>query len=254
MPGSKVIAVVGAPGSKTAEVAQAVALSSGTGCTIIDIELYRRIPLAHGEFSFIETHEAVDYNHFDPSCYDLDKLADDLHNLKLGNSVVVSSHNPVEDSDSEYVVNEAEAFEPTSLIIIRGAFAQHTSRLQRLADKRVFVESDLGLCFERIIGSSELACSMDRTSALSKWNSKVVPKFNSYVLPIRGRSQYVVDGESVGMGEDFSPEELAQELMSRIRISDIFSEDSSVQNADTAAVNNQQPCPEDGIGHFGFGC
>lgn len=255
MPGSKLISVIGAPGSKLLEVSQTIALKSGTECSIIDLEWYRKTPLVNGEFSLLQVTEAVGYHSFDPSCYDLDRLAEDLHKLKLGDSVLISSSNPAEDSDSDNVINEEESIylQPASLIIVSGAFALHTIRLKKLADRTVFVDSDLEQCFERLRVGNSLAATINEESARTQWNNSVVPKFNGFVLPLRDHVQHLITRESIDMGGDLSHDEMFDNIIEQFRLFAV-SADSSAQPASNSAVNSSQQGYGFGVGHFGFGC
>jgi len=138
-----VVAIAGQSGSGKTWVTKQVNARI-RGCAVIQADAY---------YKGCEPHEAETYNFDVPEAMDLDRLANDIQELKRGNAIRrptydFQRHRRVRDPDKKEVTVEVA---PSDVLLVEGLFVLHHEGIRRLCDVTAFIDARENVCLARRI-------------------------------------------------------------------------------------------------------
>lgn len=177
------IGIAGASGSGKTLVANNIFESLGSDkVVVIQEDSYYK------DQSGIPLEQRAQTNFDHPDAFDYDLLAKDLTKLLEGEKI---SH-PVYDYKTHTRVKETRTVGPASLIILEGILILNNPRLRELMDFRVFVETDLDICFIRRFKRDTTERGRTVDSVIQQYTQTVRPMYFQFVEPSKQYADILV--------------------------------------------------------------
>ena len=129
------------------------------------------------------------YNFDLPSSFLENELYDDLKRLK----------NNFQISRVEYNYNNSKAIsknlivKPKPIILLEGIFIFHYRDLQKLIDRKIFIDVDQKVMINRRIKRDAEERGYDENNVLYKYHNHVIPSFKKYILPYKKDADFIVN-------------------------------------------------------------
>lgn len=129
------------------------------------------------------------YNFDLPSSFLENELYDDLKRLK----------NNFQISRVEYNYNNSKAIfknlivKPKPIILLEGIFIFHYHDLQKLIDRKIFIDVDQKVMINRRIKRDAEERGYDENNVLYKYHNHVIPSFKKYILPYKKDADFIVN-------------------------------------------------------------
>ncbi len=133
-----------------------------------------------------EERRKINYDH--PNAFDTDLLIEHLKVLMSGKEVNI----PIYDYTIDTRSNETKTVKPKSIIIIEGLFTLLEEEIRNLLDIKIYVETDLDICFIRRLKRDIKERKRTLESVIDQYVTTVKPMHEQFINPTRKYADFVV--------------------------------------------------------------
>lgn len=179
-----IIAMAGGSASGKTTVLNKLALEyEGRGISFISSDNYYK------EQALQSLDEEGEINYDLPSALYVDKLVQDITDLKNGKTILVE----------EYTFNNPNAqsnllkYEPRPIIIVEGLFVFHFQALQPLLDYKVLVDAPENVRLERRLKRDAIERGYPEKAVQYQWTNHVLPAYKKYLSPYKSEANLIID-------------------------------------------------------------
>lgn len=181
-----VIGIAGLSGSGKTTVAQEIISSINEPWTVLLSldNFYQPLTKEQSLAAFDNNH---DFDH--PSSVDLDLVVECVRSLKSGKRTDIPVYSFVKhdrEPDQKITIYGA------NVIIIEGIFALFKPELLELMDCKIYVDTDLDICYSRRLLRDNVHRGRSIKGVISQWDRFVKPNAISYVIPTRNNADMVI--------------------------------------------------------------
>lgn len=142
------------------------------------------------DLSHLSEEEIGEYNFDHPDALDCKRLLSDLESISAGRELQLPLYNFITHSREQ----GEPIKEPVDIVIIEGIFALYFEELKRLAELRVFVETDSDIRLIRRIRRDIKERGFSLEEVLTQYERVVKPMFEQYIEPTRRESDLILHG------------------------------------------------------------
>ncbi|MBC8343057.1 MAG: deoxynucleoside kinase [Bacteroidetes bacterium] len=180
------ISVCGGSASGKSTLLEFIRKSFETEVTIISQDDYyygidKQIKDKKGVYNF-DLPEAIDHATF---------LAD-LLRLSKGETV-----NRLEYTfNHPYKIPKQKTFKPAPIVVVEGLFINFTEELNKMINLKVFVDSDIQLCYERRRSRDVNERGIPEKTFNHQWKKHVLPAHKLYIKPCRKMANFIIDNNN----------------------------------------------------------
>jgi uridine kinase len=132
--------------------------------------------------------DAGNYNFDDPAALDLNRLADDLAQLKAGCAV----RTPVYDFTLHRRAPALRELAPRALVVVEGLFLFVPPALRAVFDLRCFVDVPAAERLRRRLQRDTRERGRSEQDVLRQWRDQVEPMYERHALPTRAHADLVL--------------------------------------------------------------
>lgn len=143
--------------------------------SVIDMDNYY---YSHDELSY-EERKQINYDV--PESLDIDKIIEDIEQLKKGSVV----EQPFFSFQTYRREQKTEKTKPAKILIVDGIFSLHFEKLRKMYDLKIFVDVDSEVRFARRIVRNMKLYQRPVEFEVEQWFTKVKPMYEKYVEPCR---------------------------------------------------------------------
>ena len=166
--------------------------TSGAGKTTLCETLIKRDPEKFGMIQlddYFKPDELVPTfsghkNWDDPSSFYIEKLIDDLNDLKQGNSIVAMTKNASRNPEYKKTQKRIEStFEPRPIMLLEGFLVLHDERIRKRLDASIWLDLEISKGWAR----------RTHFKGDDYYSEVFVPMFEEYVLPTKLHATSILD-------------------------------------------------------------
>ena len=179
------IGIAGASGSGKTHVADCIIDRIGSDKAIIIQEDFY-----YKDLSDMPIHERACQNFDHPGAFDHDLLAEHLSQLLNGKTI---SH-PIYDYKIHTRVKGTKTIEPHDLFILEGILIFNTAKLRDLMNLRVFVDTELDICFIRRLKRDVTERGRTADSVIQQYEKTVRPMYYQFIEPSKCYADILIPG------------------------------------------------------------
>lgn len=181
-----IIGIAGLSGSGKTTVAQKIISSINEPWTILFSldNFYKELTPEQSAQAFRN-----EYDFDTPNSIDLDHLYDCVKSIKQGKKTDIPMYSFVK---HKRLPDEKLTIYGANVVIIEGIYALHKKELLELMDCKVYVDTDLDICYSRRLLRDIVHRDRDIQGVIKQWDSFVKPNAVSYVLPTRANADVVI--------------------------------------------------------------
>ena len=135
----KIVAITGGSGSGKSHFVRLLQNTLGEKAIVLSLDNYYKP-------RHTQTKDENGIENFDlPSAFDSEKLLNDLHKLKAGESIVFKQYNY---NNQEFILPDIEV-KPAPILLLEGIFVLNYEPVSPLIDYKIFIEANPALSLER---------------------------------------------------------------------------------------------------------
>ena len=202
-----IIGIAGLSGSGKTTVAQEIISSINEPWTVLLSldNFYNELTPEQKERAY---NSAYDFDH--PDAVDMDLIYESLKSIKQGKRTDIpvysfTSHSRVPD--------EKITIYGANVVIIEGIFTLYSQKILDLMDCKVFVDTDIDICYTRRLLRDIVHRGREISSVIKQWDTFVKPNAVSYLLPTRANADIVIPrGSDNYIALEFLIEHLKRQL------------------------------------------
>ncbi|KAG0679639.1 Uridine kinase [Pichia californica] len=181
-----IIGIAGLSGSGKTTVAQNIINSINEPWTILLSldNFYKELTPEQSHLAFLN-----EYDLDKPSSIDLDLVYECVRSIKQGKKTEIPVYSFAK---HKRLPDENLTIYGANVVIIEGIYALFKPELLSLMDCKVFVDTDLDLCYSRRLLRDIVHRGRDIQGVIKQWDLFVKPNATSYVLPTRSNADVVI--------------------------------------------------------------
>jgi uridine kinase len=179
-----IVGIAGMSGSGKTELSRQLALRL-PGTSIVSLDSYYR------SLNEIPFAERVKVNFDDPEALEWPLLREHLQAMAAG----MPFDEPVYSFSQHARTAATKRIEPSDFMIVEGLFVFHWPELRALLDTKVYVETDLSVCFHRRLTRDVAERGRTPESVIDQYERTVRPSAEWFVIPSRKHADLVVSGQ-----------------------------------------------------------
>ena len=181
-----IIGIAGLSGSGKTTVAQEIIKSINEPWTIL-LSLDNFYKELTPELSAKAFNNEYDFDH--PDAIDLDLIYECVKSIKNGKKTEIPMYSF---SNHQRIKDQSITIYGANVIIIEGIFTLFKKELLDLMDCKVFVDTDIDICYSRRLLRDIVHRGRDIKSVIEQWDAFVKPNAILYVLPTRSNADIVI--------------------------------------------------------------
>ena len=173
---SKIVFISGSSGSGKTSLANELVKKLNDKASILSQDDY------YYDISYLSYEKRKEINFDHPDSIDIKRLINDIKKLKNNQSISIPTYNYVTNG---YDFTKMKNIHNKPFIIIEGIHLFYDENLRKLADKSIFLNIDLDICFIRRLQRDikERGFTMDKSIEI--YISNVRPMYEKYIYPMR---------------------------------------------------------------------
>jgi uridine kinase len=181
-----IIGIAGLSGSGKTTVAQEIINSINEPWTILLSldNFYKELTPEQSKLAFKN-----EYDLDKPTSIDLDLVYECIKSIKMGKKTDIPIYSFAKHSRLK---NEKITIYGANVVIVEGIFALFKPELLELMDCKVFVDTDIDICYSRRLLRDIVHRGRDIKGVIKQWDLFVKPNAVSYVLPTRSNADVVI--------------------------------------------------------------
>lgn len=141
------------------------------------------------EQQFVDANGQVNFDL--PTALDKEKLIEDLHNLKMGNSIEVKEYH----FNAPPSKNVLITLDSSPIIIVEGLFLFHYKEVQELLDYSVFMNVDPTVQLDRRLYRDQETRGYSQEAILYQWNNHVLPCYEQFLEPYAPQADFLFNND-----------------------------------------------------------
>lgn len=181
-----IIGIAGLSGSGKTTVAQEITNSINQPWTILLSldNFYKDLTPEQSQLAY-----ANKYDFDKPDAYDFDAIIECVRNIKAGKKTDIPVYSFKTHSRQP---NQKITIYGANVVIIEGIMALFHPELLKLMDFKVFVDTDIDICYSRRLLRDIIHRGRSIEGVIQQWNKFVKPNSIAYVLPTRSNADIVI--------------------------------------------------------------
>lgn len=181
-----IIGVAGLSGSGKTTVAQEIINSINEPWTVILSldNFYKNLTPEQSKLAFQN-----EYDLDTPTAVDLDCVYECVKSIKLGKKTDIPVYSFAKHAR---LPNQKITIYGANVVIVEGIFALFKPELLDLMDCKIFVDTEIDICYSRRLLRDIIHRGRDINGVIKQWNLFVKPNAISYVLPTRSNADIVI--------------------------------------------------------------
>ncbi len=180
------------------------ARESSINCSLFSFDAYYR------DQSHMKFEDRIKQNYDHPDAIDFDLLAKHLKLLLNGKTVNIPVY-----SFKEHTRVGHEEIQPVNLLVAEGIFALYDYRIRKLAIRRIYIDTDIEICFQRRLKRDIEERGRTLDSVKKQWDTTVLPGYENFVKPAKNYADSIINWE--GDVEELTKKYIPREVDSIMR-------------------------------------
>lgn len=181
-----IIGVAGLSGSGKTTVVQEIISSINEPWTVILSldNFYKELTPEQSKKAFLN-----EYDFDEPSALDLDLVYECVKSIKSGKKTEIPVYSF---SKHARLPDQSLSIYGANVVIIEGIYALYKPELLELMDCKIFVDTDIDVCYSRRLLRDIVHRDRDIKGVIKQWDSYVKPNAVTHVLPTRNNANIVI--------------------------------------------------------------
>jgi len=177
----KIVAITGGSGSGKSHFVRLLQIALGEKASVLSLDNYYKP-------RHTQTKDENGIENFDiPSAFDSEKLLNDLHKLKTGESIVFKQYNY---NNQDLILPDIEV-KPAPILLFEGIFVLNYEPVLPLIDYKIFIEANPALSLERRLNRDLHERGYDASDVNYRFSNHAYPAYVEYILPCKTQADFV---------------------------------------------------------------